>query len=586
MHHWCNAHALTEAKPISSKVNQFGGSLADRILFIDDDAIVIDKPAGLPVDTPRRGGDSVVSRAAELRCGKRSSPVPMHRLDQDTSGCLLLARSAAARADLQRSFETNNVQKYYLAVVAAEVSEEEGTIDIPLAKRSTAEAGWRMVADPKGKAALTKWSRMEVRDGQSLIRFQPETGRTHQIRVHAHEAFGVGIVGDPIYGSGAGPMLLHAIRISVAREHSYFHIDAAAPLPDHFGDWRVDPEAVERDKQRIRQLFTYRSWDHDMWQVLLNNMDGALFEEVSRAGYPAVHVANQFLEDSYYLANALEPLVSLYGKRHSTAGADFQRLLPKLVEAGCADLMEKLWVSVTRRIRAAFYAEKPGQFFGDQEWADRAKADALQAYDDAIEWLARVGAGDVVGRLRQEREALREGRPPELPPVSDLRKMDEAVFWELIARSRSDGQEIPEQVMILDQLLRTFKAADIKKFAALYAKYMRQLYHWNVWALAYAARGGCSDDSFMEFRSWLILQGNSSLIELAVKDPAKAVNEVPKDPELPDGTLLPMIDEAYLARAGATFEWPMTDLEQPKGKEWPEDRLDERFPELARHYDS
>ena len=74
--------------------------LSDFILFIDGDAIVIDKPAGLPVDEPRRGGDSILGRIAELRMGFRSSPVPMHRLDQDTSGCLLLARNARARATL------------------------------------------------------------------------------------------------------------------------------------------------------------------------------------------------------------------------------------------------------------------------------------------------------------------------------------------------------------------------------------------------------------------------------------------------------------------------------------------------------
>src|SRR5690349_3221920 len=112
-------------------------NLADRILFIDDDAIVIDKPAGLPVDTPRRGGESVVGRIAELRCGFRSSPVPMHRLDQDTSGCLLFARNAKARGVLQRAFEAREVQKHYLAVVGGAVHEETATIAIPLSKRSS-----------------------------------------------------------------------------------------------------------------------------------------------------------------------------------------------------------------------------------------------------------------------------------------------------------------------------------------------------------------------------------------------------------------------------------------------------------------
>ena len=67
--------------------------LEDRILYIDAEAIVLDKPAGLPVDAPRRGGESIASRLDELRCGFKRTPTPMHRLDQDTSGCLLFARS-------------------------------------------------------------------------------------------------------------------------------------------------------------------------------------------------------------------------------------------------------------------------------------------------------------------------------------------------------------------------------------------------------------------------------------------------------------------------------------------------------------
>ena len=75
--------------------------LDQRILFIDAEAMVIDKPAGLPVDTPRRGGDSVVARLGELKQGFQRPPTPMHRLDQDTSGCLLLARSPKARSSFQ-----------------------------------------------------------------------------------------------------------------------------------------------------------------------------------------------------------------------------------------------------------------------------------------------------------------------------------------------------------------------------------------------------------------------------------------------------------------------------------------------------
>jgi len=211
-------------------------TLADLILYIDAEAIVIDKPAGLPVDAPRRGGDSIVSRLDELRSGFKRTPTPMHRLDQDTSGCLLLARTPKARARFQQAFETRQVEKYYLAVVGSDVAAGEGVIDVPLAKVSSEEAGWRMVADPAGQTAVTHWRRIAVRDGSALIEFRPLTGRTHQIRAHAREAFGSGIVGDRVYGLPGGPMLLHASRLVVPRTGKPA-IEVSAPLPGAFGEW-------------------------------------------------------------------------------------------------------------------------------------------------------------------------------------------------------------------------------------------------------------------------------------------------------------------------------------------------------------
>lgn len=209
----------------------------DRILFIDGEAIVLDKPAGLPVDPPRRGGDSIVSRLDELRCGFKRSPTVMHRLDQDTSGCLLLARNPKARAAFQQAFEARQVEKYYLAVVGCEVTVGEGVIELAIAKRSSAEAGWRMVGDLDGQAATTRWRKLAMRDGRTLVEFQPLTGRTHQIRAHAREAFGSGIVGDRVYGIPGGPMLLHALRLVVPRAAKPA-IDVTAPPPNHFGQWR------------------------------------------------------------------------------------------------------------------------------------------------------------------------------------------------------------------------------------------------------------------------------------------------------------------------------------------------------------
>jgi tRNA pseudouridine32 synthase/23S rRNA pseudouridine746 synthase len=149
----------------------------------------------------------------------------------------LFARTPKARTELQQLFETRRVEKYYLAVVATEIADEEGVIEVPLAKRSSAEAGWRMVADDHGLSATTRWRRIAVRDGLTFVEFRPLTGRTHQIRAHAREAFGRGILGDRVYGVPGGPMLLHASRLVVPRERKAM-IDVTAPLPDTFAEWR------------------------------------------------------------------------------------------------------------------------------------------------------------------------------------------------------------------------------------------------------------------------------------------------------------------------------------------------------------
>jgi len=205
------------------------------ILFEDGEALVIDKPAGLPVDRPRAGGRSLADHLDELRLGFQREPAPVHRLDTDTSGCLLLARNPKALVRFARAFEERLVEKRYLGILAGEVGGEEGTIALSLAKISSAEKGWRMIAAKKGKPAVTHWRRLAVAGGRTLIEFRPETGRTHQIRIHALAGLGVPLAGDPVYGSkSSGPRtMLHAAGLTVPRGEKPA-IVAEAPLPADF----------------------------------------------------------------------------------------------------------------------------------------------------------------------------------------------------------------------------------------------------------------------------------------------------------------------------------------------------------------
>jgi tRNA pseudouridine32 synthase/23S rRNA pseudouridine746 synthase len=221
------------------------------ILYEDGEALVIDKPGGLPIERPRAGGLSLENYLEELKLGFQRAPVAVHRIDTDTSGCLLLARNPKALKRFSAAFEARQVGKVYLGVVAGPVAQESGTIDLSLAKVSSAEKGWRMIAAKKGKPALTHWRKLAEREGLTLIEFRPETGRTHQIRVHAQLGLGCALLGDPVYGDGgsggrgAARTMLHALALTVPREGKP-PIEARAPLPADFaalgfGDVALSP---------------------------------------------------------------------------------------------------------------------------------------------------------------------------------------------------------------------------------------------------------------------------------------------------------------------------------------------------------
>ncbi|OYY71754.1 RluA family pseudouridine synthase [Sphingomonas sp. 28-63-12] len=212
--------------------------ITDHVLFIDGEAIVIDKPAGLPVDPPRDGALSLENHLQSLTFGFQRWPQAVHRLDRDTSGCLLLSRNPKAHKRFQRVFEAGLVKKTYLAVLDGIPEGEGGLIDLALDKISSEADGWRMIGSPKGKPSRTHWRLLRVIGAQSLVEFSPETGRTHQIRVHAAEALGAPVAGDPVYGQlfgrkGAHGLLLHAAALIVPREGKP-DVIAEAPMPDRF----------------------------------------------------------------------------------------------------------------------------------------------------------------------------------------------------------------------------------------------------------------------------------------------------------------------------------------------------------------
>jgi tRNA pseudouridine32 synthase / 23S rRNA pseudouridine746 synthase len=261
--------------------------MVSRLLYRDGLMLVIDKPAGFAVHRGPKGGESLEDHFGALRFGLPRAPALAHRLDRDTSGCLVLGRHRKALAQLGRLFKTGAIGKTYWAVVEGKPEGEEGQIELPLGRLDGAR-GWWMKHDPSGQPAITKWkvlgrsyspppcgeglgvevdrsntsgdallhlathplptlpqqactraraSAARVEGGNlTWLALEPLTGRTHQLRVHC-AAMGWPILGDAIYGGaprhGGPPLHLHAREVVLPLYKNRPAVRVAAPVPAH-----------------------------------------------------------------------------------------------------------------------------------------------------------------------------------------------------------------------------------------------------------------------------------------------------------------------------------------------------------------
>ena len=209
----------------------------DRVLYRDRLVLVLNKPPGMPVHAGPGGGDTVEDYFRYLCFEHPRPPALAHRLDRDTSGCLVLGRHHKGLRRIGKLFQGGRVGKVYWALTTGIPKTPQGKIDIPL-RKLTPKSGWKMIPDPQsGQPAVTEYRVLGHSPEHNLtwIECRPQTGRTHQIRVHlAH--IGAPLLGDRVYGNvseNTRPMHLHARSVSLPLYAERPNIEVTAPPPPH-----------------------------------------------------------------------------------------------------------------------------------------------------------------------------------------------------------------------------------------------------------------------------------------------------------------------------------------------------------------
>jgi len=220
-----------------------------RIIFEDEHLLVVDKPAGMVVHPAAGNPDGTLVNALLHHCGGSLSgiggvarPGIVHRIDKDTSGLLVVAKTDVAHEGLARQFAAHSIERRYLAIVSGVPSVAEGRVDAPLARSAANRKKIAIVEGSRGKRAVTHWRRLEILDDAALVECRLETGRTHQVRVHM-ASIGHPLVGDPTYGRSGkthGKLLrelgfhrqaLHAAELGFTHPVTKHRLSFASAMP-------------------------------------------------------------------------------------------------------------------------------------------------------------------------------------------------------------------------------------------------------------------------------------------------------------------------------------------------------------------
>jgi len=241
---------IPDATPVEALV---GEDIPLTILHEDSDLIVIDKPAGLVVHPGAGNATGTLVQALLHHCDDLSGiggverPGIVHRLDKETSGCLVIAKNDLAHQSLAAQFAGRTVEKTYLAIVEGSPRRRSGEVNEPIGRHAVNRQKMKVTTAEKGREALTLYRVLSSADGLSLVECRPRTGRTHQIRVHLKH-LGHPIAGDPVYGKRGKyeRHLLHAWRLAFDHPRTGERLTFTSPVP---ADFPLVPSASDEKDQ-------------------------------------------------------------------------------------------------------------------------------------------------------------------------------------------------------------------------------------------------------------------------------------------------------------------------------------------------
>jgi 23S rRNA pseudouridine1911/1915/1917 synthase len=240
---------VTVVEPAPVRTEAMPENLPLEVLFEDDDLIVVNKAPGMVVHPAAGNWEGTLVNALLHHCtslsgvGGEQRPGIVHRLDKDTSGCLVAAKNDFSHQSLSRQFAGREVQKIYLALVAGTFSEERGSVEAPIGRHPVDRKKMTVLPEGSGRSARTDWQVLGSFGGGTLVKCTLHTGRTHQIRVHLRH-LGHGLLGDEVYGRRAGyaRQMLHAWRLGFVHPRSRENLNLVSPVPRDFLEAGVPSE--------------------------------------------------------------------------------------------------------------------------------------------------------------------------------------------------------------------------------------------------------------------------------------------------------------------------------------------------------